>query len=304
MSEYLRLPGDLQGEYPIKDYCIHGHKYLVQPSKIFGNLYFVGDQDATVHLIDTGDGLILLDSGYPHMGAFLINSIWELGFKPADIKYLVHTHGHYDHYGSTNTIVALSGAKTFLSALDHKMLKEKDYDLASLNNVAYHSYASMFEVDVEINDGDVIELGNTAIKMVHTPGHTPGCMSVFFDAVDENKNVKRCGMHGGVGFNTLHFLYMHLFGNYDAHKEFIWGINRVYDEKVDILLGNHTAQNNTDGKIKAMCENPNGENPFIDPTQWQKFLDKVKNNFHEMVKYESSKFQPLLEYTKGWVGHE
>jgi len=304
MSEFLRLPGDLQAEYPLKDYCINGYKYALKPFRIFGNLYFVGDKDVAVHLIDTGEGLILIDTGYPHMGAFLVQSIWDLGFSPKDIKFIVHTHGHYDHYGSTNTIVALSGAKTFLGALDVKMLKECDYDVASLNNVSYHSYSSMFNVDYEINDGDLIKLGNTTIRAVHTPGHTPGCMSLFFDVYDTNGIAKTCAMHGGVGFNTMHFSYMHLLGNSTAHKDFIWGLDRVMDEKVDIVLGNHTIQNKTEAKMKVLVENPSGENPFIDPTEWKAKMTKIKSNFYHMVEFETTNHQPLLEIVEGWTKHE
>ena len=59
-----------------------------------------------------------------------------------------------------------------------------------------------FEPDVLIDDGDTIELGNTKIKAVATPGHTPGAMSYFFDVTD-GKRIFRAGLHGGMGINTL-----------------------------------------------------------------------------------------------------
>lgn len=60
-------------------------KYI-RPSKLIGNLYFVGTYEASTHLIDTGDGLILLDPGYAESLYMVINNIWQLGFKPTDIK--------------------------------------------------------------------------------------------------------------------------------------------------------------------------------------------------------------------------
>ena len=45
--------------------------------KIFGNLYFVGTQPASTHIIDTGDGLIMLDSGYQHLLYSVINGIYR-----------------------------------------------------------------------------------------------------------------------------------------------------------------------------------------------------------------------------------
>lgn len=69
--------------------------------KICGNVYFVGCYPASSHLIDTGDGLILIDTGYADTLHLLINSIYELGFSAYDIKYIIHTHWHYDHTEGT-----------------------------------------------------------------------------------------------------------------------------------------------------------------------------------------------------------
>lgn len=54
----------------------------VEPFKIADNLYYVGDKQVCIHLIDTGDGLILLDSGFPCATYLLIESIWRAGFDP------------------------------------------------------------------------------------------------------------------------------------------------------------------------------------------------------------------------------
>jgi len=53
----------------------HPHKYAVHPFKIIGNLYYVGNSAVSSHLIDSGDGLILLDTTFPHTYPLLLNSI-------------------------------------------------------------------------------------------------------------------------------------------------------------------------------------------------------------------------------------
>ena len=80
----------------------------MKPFRLAGNIYFVGTYAASSHLIDTGDGLILIDTGYPEMQGWLIQSIWQLGFRPDQIRYIVHTHYHFDHVGSTNLLKQLS----------------------------------------------------------------------------------------------------------------------------------------------------------------------------------------------------
>ena len=84
-----------------KDYFEHPEKYRIDPFRIYGNLYYVGDRDACPYLIDTGDGLILIDTGYGHETQYLIENIERLGFRVEDIRIIIHSHGHYDHFGGT-----------------------------------------------------------------------------------------------------------------------------------------------------------------------------------------------------------
>ena len=70
-------------------------KARMTPFKVIGNLYFVGTIPASAHLIDTGEGLILLDSGYPETLYLVLQSIHELGFDPYDIKYILHCTPFY-----------------------------------------------------------------------------------------------------------------------------------------------------------------------------------------------------------------
>ena len=92
----------------------HPWEGKMNPFKIVGNVYFVGTFQASVHLIDTGDGLILIDTGYANSFYLVIDSIYSLGFKPKDIKYIINTHWHDDHTEATAAMVDLSGAKTII----------------------------------------------------------------------------------------------------------------------------------------------------------------------------------------------
>ena len=99
----------------------------IKPAKMFGNLYFIGVRAVCTHLIDTGDGLIIIDPGYYESFYQIINNIWELGFKPKDIKYIVITHAHYDHMDCVADLVAMTGAKTFIAKADLPLLTGEDY---------------------------------------------------------------------------------------------------------------------------------------------------------------------------------
>ena len=262
------------------------HKYAFHPFKITGNLFYVGNTAVSSHLIDTGDGLILIDTTFPHTYPLLLNSIWEAGFSVYDIKYILHSHGHFDHFGGTIGLTALTGAKTFLGAEDAKMFRERPE--LSLGMDCPYCFPELFTPDVEMADGQIISLGNTEIRVILTPGHSPGVMSFFIKVTDGEKSYT-AGMQGGAGFNTLNMQFLDYF-KLDAaeiRNGFIKGLTKLKNEKVDITLGNHPSHNKTLQKRKMMLENPTAPNPFIDPSEWQGFLADIQNKFKKMIEEES-----------------
>ncbi len=82
-----------------------------EPFRIIGNLFFAGTVPASVHLIDTGDGLIVFDVGYQSQLHLVVDSLYRLGFDPRRIKLILITHGHIDHLGGAAALRRLSGAK-------------------------------------------------------------------------------------------------------------------------------------------------------------------------------------------------
>lgn len=258
------------------DYYRHPARYYVKPFKIVENLYYIGDQKVCSHLIDTGDGLIVFDSGFQHSIHLMVQAIWELGFDPADIKYLIHSHEHFDHIGAANEFKDLYGCKLVISKAGADIMRDRP-ELVYLK-ACPNPYASLFTPDIELEDGDEITLGNTTIKCLLTPGHSPGVMSFFFDTVDGDKKY-HVGYFGGVGFNTLYKDKLKEDGlPLSTREEFLHSLQRVRDIPVDITLGNHPRQNETLKKREAMLETP-GVNPFIDPTEWQRFVDTLTEEF-------------------------
>lgn len=231
----------------------------MEPFRIIGNVYFVGTFQASCHLIDTGEGLILIDPGYSKTLYLVIRSIYKLGFKPEDIRYIVNTHWHSDHAEATAAMADLCGGKTLIGRYD----EEK---------------ASMyFAADMTVKDGDVLTLGNTKITFLETPGHTRGTVSFFFET-EEGGKTYRVGMFGGAGANTLaqgHFDYEGCREDYRASLE------RLRKEPVDVFIGNHVWNNDTAVKGEWLLKT--GENKFIDPTLWRTFLDYCEKRLDEVI---------------------
>ena len=252
----------------------------VHPFQIINNLYYVGDKRVCAHLIDTGEGLILFDAGYQHTIHLLIQSIFELGFNPKDIKYLILSHGHFDHFGACNEFRALYKCETYMSKPDCEMLRQRPE--ASLISFSPDPYASLPVIDHEFSDGEIIQLGNTAIKCVLSPGHSPGTSSFFFDVIDSGKKYK-IGYFGGTGFLTLYKDYLIKYGiDLSLRYEFIKTIEKLRKIKVDIMLGNHPSHNFTLEKRSKMLDKPE-KNPFIDPNEWNEYLDQLDEQYRAFL---------------------
>lgn len=128
----------------------------------------------------------------------------------ASLKYILLTHGHFDHVaGIRPDIIAPSSAgKEGAKILMHQS------DLGWLNKV--NQYLPMFgmpeitipHIDVFVKDGDIIKLGEMEIKVIHTPGHTQGGVcyladgNLFSGDTIFREAVGRCDLEGG-DFNQI-----------------------------------------------------------------------------------------------------
>ena len=219
---------------------------------MIGDLYFVGTKPASCHAIDTGDGLILIDVGYEETADHVVNALAQVGLDVKDVKIILLSHGHYDHSDGAPKIKALSGADIYMCELDNKYLKN-------------------YKPDFNLKDGDTVTLGDTTVTCLHTPGHTEGTFSFFFD-VKEDGCTYRAGMFGGAGVPQLRKAYLDKNNcTYRLRGKYLDSIERLKKQKVDVFVGNHVGQNKTEQKFELIGKSD--KNPFIDPDEWVGFLD-------------------------------
>lgn len=251
----------------------------IEPFKIADELYYVGDKLVCVHLIDTGDGLILLDSGYFGTAHLIIDSIWRAGFDPKNVRWIIHTHGHHDHFGSSEEFRIMYGTKLAISRVDAESLRAKPHR-AAINKSVY-PYAKIPNFDYEIEDGEVFELGNIKIRCVLTPGHTDGVLSLFFEVTDNGKK-HLAGMFGGAGVGaiTLPYLYYNERSK-ECATEMLSSVEKVWDEPVTIHIGNHPYNSHTMEKRKKQIDE--GGNPFVAPDSWHTFLGGLRTNIEGKI---------------------
>lgn len=265
----------------LKEFYANPSSAYCTPFKILNNLYYVGDKRVCAHLIDTGNGLILFDAGYHHTFKMLINSISELGFNPKDIKYLILSHGHFDHFGACNKLREIYGVKSFLNKADCEMISKNPS--ATLIELGPYPNEKMPIIDFQFDDGDIIKLGNTEIECVTSAGHSPGTTSFFFN-IEENGKTYKVGYFGGTGFLTLYKDFLNEYKlSLDLQDEFKNSINKLKKRRVDIVLGNHPSQNSTFNKFYLM-KNGTNKNPFINENEWNEMLNLLQKQYEVFLK--------------------
>ena len=150
-----------------------------EPFKIFDNLYYVGIQHVAAYLVPTSAGLILIDGTYGETADMVLDNIRKLKFDPANIKYIVITHSHTDHFAGVGRIKQVAtGARIGTSAIDWGEIERQQKD----GGRGAQQGGLPLTRDLVINDGDTITLGDSVLKLYVTPGHSPGALAVELNA--------------------------------------------------------------------------------------------------------------------------
>jgi metallo-beta-lactamase class B len=147
------------------------------PFHIFGNTYYVGTAGLSVILIDSGDGLVLLDGALPQSVPLIVDNMEALGFSPGDVSLIALSHAHYDHAGGIAALQRLSGSRVVTSRHAANTLARGDLledDPQYGGDVTAFPAVTGAEI---VEDGASIDIGNTRLTAVYTPGHTPGGVS-------------------------------------------------------------------------------------------------------------------------------
>ncbi len=160
-------------------------------TRFFDQLSFIGNPNVGCFVLETSDGLILLDCMEPldeHRDV-IVSGFQDLGLNLKDLKAILITHGHGDHYGKADWFRAQTGCKIYMSEIDEAFAKQD-----TRNRTGVLSW----DMDGYLTDDTYFTLGDTRIYCCQTPGHTPGGMSFIFPVTDEGRP-HMVAMWGGTG---------------------------------------------------------------------------------------------------------
>jgi glyoxylase-like metal-dependent hydrolase (beta-lactamase superfamily II) len=165
--------------------------------KLRDSLHRIGNDIVAVYLVDSPDGVLVIDAGLPGHFAELLAELEIMGRTVADVKGVVLTHGDSDHVGFAERIRRDHGVPVFVHTADAARAKGAKPPATAtpkmklgplLGFVGYSlrknglKTTHLTEV-VEVTDGDVLDLPG-APQIIGMPGHSPGSIAVFVPSVD------------------------------------------------------------------------------------------------------------------------
>ena len=176
---------------------------VIVPTKIFDNVYAIGNSGTTVYVIQTSDGLLMIDSlGAAQVDTLLLPGFQKLGLDPAQVKIIIAGHGHADHVGGSRYMQERFGSKVYISAADWNLIENPPPARGGGAPAAPQVWPKRDQV---LTEGQPVVLGDLKVMPVAIPGHTPGSMGFIFPVKDNGRthmaaSVRRNGPDPGNHF--------------------------------------------------------------------------------------------------------
>jgi metallo-beta-lactamase class B len=218
------------------------------PAQVFDNLYLLGMRTVTAWALETSDGIILFDAMFHYnVEETVVGSMRQLGLDPAQIRYVIVTHAHNDHFGGARHLQETYGARIVMGAPDWQHMRTWPQ---------LGTPAPLPIDDIAAADGDTITLGDTTVRLVATPGHTPGTLSLIFPVRDGDLT----HWVGYWGASSVSFLPPEEIARYMAGADRFMRI----DPRIDVPLTNHPAIDGALLRLEALAARSPGEtHPFV-----------------------------------------
>jgi metallo-beta-lactamase class B len=241
-------------------------------------VFAMGNSGTTVYVVRTSRGLLMIDAlgagdaaaTTAQLESQLLPGFQKVGLDPAQVKIVLVTHGHADHFGGSSYFQERYGSKVYVSTADWNVM-ENPPARGRGGRGAAGPPTPLPKHDAELHDGDVVTLGDLRVTTLAVPGHTPGSMAFVFPVTDSGKR-HTAALFGGAWL-TPQILSDEALTTFQSSVERFKDVTRK--ARVDVLLQNHMLMDPIQPKLDAVSTRKKGEpNPFVVGTaEYQKFLD-------------------------------
>lgn len=252
------------------------------PFRVAPNVWYVGPRGLSSLLIQTSDGLILIDGGLPQSAAQIATHIRQLGFQPGQIRYLLNSHAHFDHAGGLAALAAWSGATVVSSPVGLATLRAgvapANDPQAEFGQRAGFPTLPANHPTRAIGDREVLRLGSTELVAEYTPGHAPGGLSWRWQACDANQrcvNMVYADSLGAVSGPNYRFTE-----HPDAIDALRHSIARVAGLDCDVLVSTHP-------EVSQLFERQ-ASGDLIDTTACRRYADQAEQGLQRRLQREQA----------------
>ncbi len=257
-----------------------------EPFNIYGNTYYVGTAELSALLVTGAKGHILLDGALPQSAPLIAANVRKLGFRMKDVKLILNSHEHFDHAGGIAALQRASGARVVASAIGARVLREgvigKDdpqYDPTQDPRVDPVSLVT------EVADGEVVTVGQLALKAHMTPAHSPGGTTWTWTSCEKGRCLDMVYADSLTTVSTEGYRFTGGKGAPDRTPAIRAVIDKVGKLKCDVIVSTHPGFTETMEKLAARTP---GNNSFIDPDSCKKYAAASMARLEKRIATERS----------------
>jgi metallo-beta-lactamase class B len=249
---------------PYNFFCVAGNARAqnnnapdLEPTKLFDNVYAVGNSETAVYAVTSSDGIVLLDAGFENKAEALAAQLQKAGLDPARVKFILLGHGHADHFGGAKFFQDKYGTKIAATVADWDLINPP---AAQAGAAPRGGGGAKPTKDVVLTEGQPFVIGDLTVTPIAIPGHTPGSLAFIFP-VKENGKIHMAGLFGGTVLTTGILTT-------DALKQYTQSIAHYLETarkmNVEVELQNHPIFDGTPERLARIKTAKSGDaNPFV-----------------------------------------
>jgi metallo-beta-lactamase class B len=264
------------------DYAAKRFLTPAQPVRIFGNTSLVGFGGLSVAVIRSSAGLILIDGALPQGVPAVEAHLRALGLSIRDVKFILSTEPHYDHAGGLAALERDSGATVVASAAAARTLRARGLDPSDPQGPMLDPFPAPRHIRV-VQDGEVIRLGDVAVRAIALPGHTPGSMGWGWTTCEGRRcaHVVFSASINAVATDSYRFTrHPALVARFRASMARLRGL------PCDLVITSHPDNSDGDKKLAAFLHNP-APNPWLDRDGCKKTADGFEQRLSDRLAQEA-----------------
>ncbi|HEX5000086.1 MAG TPA: MBL fold metallo-hydrolase [Terriglobia bacterium] len=251
--------------YPFNFFCVAGNARAqnnnapdLEPTKLFDNVYAVGNSETAVYALTSSEGIVLLDAGFENKAEALVAQLQKVNLDPARVKYIFLGHGHADHFGGARFFQDKYKTKVAAAAADWDLINAPGGGGGFPNRGG--GGGAKPSKDVTLEEGKPFQFGDLTITPVAIPGHTPGSLAFIFPAKDGAKT-RMAGLFGGTVLTTGILTT-------DALKQYTQSITHYLGTaktmNVEVEIQNHPIFDGSPDRLARLrAAKPGEPNPFV-----------------------------------------